>query len=103
MQVKCFAQEHNTMTEPGLEPRPSSLESSLLTIRLLQENYEFIFSPNSLNPLHPEISMHILLTVLYTFPKNADKDILLNNQELLFLLIISIILITLMFVSWVIL
>ena len=103
MQVKCFAQEHNTMTEPGLEPRPSSLESSLLTIGLLQENPEFIFSPNSLNPLHPKISMHILLTVLYTFPKNADKDILLNNQELLFLLIISIILITLMFVSWVIL
>ena len=39
-----------------------------------------------INPLHPKISMHIL----------HDKEILLNNQELRNLLIISIILITLM-------
>ena len=40
-----------------------------------------------INPLHPKISMHILQTVFYTFP---DEEILLNNQELQNLLIISI-------------
>ena len=34
-------------------------------------------------PLHPNISMHVLYTVLYTFPVGADKENLLNNQELL--------------------
>ena len=34
------------------------------------------------NPLHPNISMHILHTVLYTFPE-ADKENLSNSQELL--------------------
>ena len=33
MRVKCFAQEHNTMTRPGLEPGPLNLESSVLTTR----------------------------------------------------------------------
>ena len=32
MRVKCLAQEHNTMTRPGLEPGPFDLESSALTI-----------------------------------------------------------------------
>ena len=53
--------------------------------------------------LHPKISMHILHTVFYTFPSGADKEILLNNQELLCLLIIFIILMTSMFDSVVIL
>ena len=36
------------------------------------------------NPLHPNISMHILHTVLYTFPRHgADLKNLFNNQELL--------------------
>ena len=31
--VKCLAQEHNTMSQPGLEPGPLDLESSALTMR----------------------------------------------------------------------
>ena len=33
MRVKCLAQEHNTMTRPGLEPGPFDPEYSILTIR----------------------------------------------------------------------
>ena len=33
MRVKCLAQEHNTMTPPGLEPGPQDPESSALTTR----------------------------------------------------------------------
>ena len=33
MRVKCLAQEHNTMTRPGLEPGPLDPESSTLTTR----------------------------------------------------------------------
>ena len=33
MRVKCIAQEHNTMTRPGLEPGPLDSESSALTTR----------------------------------------------------------------------
>ena len=33
MRVKCLAQEHNTMTWPGLEPGPLYPESSALTTR----------------------------------------------------------------------
>ena len=33
MRVKCLAQEHNTMTEPELEPGPLVLECGALTIR----------------------------------------------------------------------
>ena len=50
----------------------------------------------SINPLHPSTSMHILHTILYTFPRNADKENLLINQEFLWLLIIFILLMTLM-------
>ena len=35
------------------------------------------------NPLHPTISMHILHTVLYTYPKMLAMKVFLNNQELL--------------------
>ena len=31
MRVKCLAQEHNTMTRPGLEPGPPDPESPALT------------------------------------------------------------------------
>ena len=30
MRVTCLAQDHNTMSQPGLEPRPLHLESSKL-------------------------------------------------------------------------
>ena len=33
MIVKCLAQEHNTMTPPGLEPRPLDAEFNTQTIR----------------------------------------------------------------------
>ena len=33
MTIKCLAKEHNTMTQPGLEPRPLDPESSVLTTR----------------------------------------------------------------------
>ena len=33
MRVKCLAQEHNTITKPGLEPRTLDPESSALTTR----------------------------------------------------------------------
>ena len=32
---------------------------------------------------HPNISMHILHTVLYTFPKELSIEYLFDNQELL--------------------
>ena len=35
MRVKCLAQEHNTMTCPGLKPRPFDPESSALATRPL--------------------------------------------------------------------
>ena len=33
-----------------------------------------------MNPLQSNISLHILHTVLYTFPKGADRENLFNNQ-----------------------
>ena len=35
VRVKCLTQEHNTMTQPGLELGPLDRESSELTIRQL--------------------------------------------------------------------
>ena len=46
-----------------------------------------------LNPIQPNIRMHILYTVLYTFLKGADRRF--SNQQLLYFVIISFILITL--------
>ena len=36
VRVNCLAQEHNTMSPPGLEPRPLDPELSALTIRPLR-------------------------------------------------------------------
>ena len=55
-----------------------------------------------IKPVLPNISMNILLTVLYTL-LGADMENLFNNQELLYFVIISYILLTLMFDSGVIL
>ena len=49
-----------------------------------------------INPLHPNIDMHILHTVIHTFPKVQIKENLLNNQELVNLVIIYFTLMTLM-------
>ena len=56
-----------------------------------------------IKPLHRNISMHILLTVLNTFLLCAGRENLFNNQEVLKFVIIAFILITLMFDSGVIL
>ena len=56
-----------------------------------------------INPLHPNISMQILHTVLYTFPEVLTRGTVFKNQELYKLVIISLILVTLMFDSGVIL
>ena len=48
-----------------------------------------------INPLYPDISMHILNTVSYIFI-SSDKENSFNNQELLSLVIISFIYVTLM-------
>ena len=54
-------------------------------------------------PLHSKIYMHILHTVLF-ISYDTDREDLLNNQEALLLVIISLILMALMFdttVNWV--
>ena len=38
--------------------------------------------------LHPNISMHILLNVLYKFPKVLTRRICFNNQVLLYLVML---------------
>ena len=49
-----------------------------------------------INPLHPNIGMHIPHTVLYTFPYGADKENLFVNQKVSSLVTISFILTALM-------
>ena len=48
----------------------SNVEISLVSCWLpVLRGFLYInFLPKCLTPLHPDISMHILLTVLYTFP-----------------------------------
>ena len=58
--------------------------------------------PDVFYPLHPNISMHILYTVLYTFPNGLARRIFSIIQGLQ-LIVISFILMTLMFDSGVIL
>ena len=50
----------------------------------------------SVNPLSPNISLHILHSFLYTFPMVLTWRNLFNNQELLWSVIVSFNLITLM-------
>ena len=56
-----------------------------------------------LTPLHPNISMHILHTVLYMFLKVLTRRICLTIKSLFYLVIILLILMTFMFDSGVIL
>ena len=37
--VKCLAQEHKTMTRPGLEPRPLDPDSGTLTMKPMNLPY----------------------------------------------------------------
>ena len=52
-----------------------------------------------LTPLHPNISMHILHTVLYMFLKVLTRRICLTIKSLFYLVIILLILMTFMFDS----
>ena len=52
-----------------------------------------------LTPLHPNISMHILHTVLYMFLKVLTRRICLTTKSLFYLVIILLILMTFMFDS----
>ena len=56
-----------------------------------------------INPLHPNISVHILHTFLYTFPEVLIGGICFKIKELYELLVIFLILVILMFDSGVIL
>ena len=51
---------------------------------------------NLFNPFHLNISMHILHTVLYTFPKVLTRRICLTVKSFFYLVIISLILMTFM-------
>ena len=42
----------------------------------------------SFDPFHPNVSMHILHTVLYTFLEGADKENMFHNQKLFNLVIL---------------
>ena len=77
----------------------------MVSIEILKENNASLLSiikNNELNPLHPNISMHILHTVPYTFPK-VLKENLFTDQKLLLLGIIYFILMTSIYGSEVIL
>ena len=47
MGVKCFAQEHNVVPRPGLEPEPFGPQSSALTIRPRASHLMNIGTPRS--------------------------------------------------------
>ena len=65
-----------------------------------QENCFLDFGKEKSNPLHSNSKMHILHTVLHTYPKVLTRRIcLINNQELLKLVIISFVLPTYIFDS----
>ena len=84
--------------------RDYNLVTTVITFTQSMTKSEINFSDQVLfNSLHPNIIMHILHTVLYTFPKGLDKENLSNKQELLWLVIISLILMTLICDSGVIL
>ena len=53
-QLQCFAQEHNTLTMPGLEPRPLDLGSSPLISRplcLWTQGHALILEGNTGHPI----------------------------------------------------
>ena len=84
--------------------RDYNLVTTVITFTQSMIKSEINFSDQVLfNSLHPNIIMHILHTVLCTFPKVLDKENLSNKQELLWLVIISLILMTLICDSGVIL
>ena len=78
---RALTQRKNTR-ERG--KRPSLVCDSKATVKRLVVPFRFSFpitacalnTPlNAINPSHPNISMHILLTVLYTFPMVMTRRI----------------------------
>ena len=75
---------------PRTEKNPNTSQNLLETcLRITWSIYRAAF-----NLLRPNISMHILNTALYTFPKMLTRRILVTNQKLLLFVIISPILMT---------
>ena len=76
MRVKCLAQEHNTITWPGLEPEPLDPESSALTTRPLRLPHQLLgcfctksahfFSLTSQEPL---VTLSLIIMVGHLPPK----------------------------------
>ena len=69
-----------------------SLAKTLTTNNSLGKK-KSVFGQNeqrNFNPLHHKISMDILHSVFYTLPKVLDKEILVDNQDLLYLLIMTL-------------
>ena len=70
LDIACDSLKMNT-SYPVLTPNKGSLVSRLLGGVML------------LDPLHPDISMYILLTVLYIFPGVLTRRICLKSRALL--------------------
>ena len=85
-------------TQPVVN-RATELLLSRCQTNSLSKDLQNIRDIKNFKPLHPNISVHIPHTVLYTFPKCASKENLFNNQKVLQLFIISFILVNLMFDS----
>ena len=68
----------------------SAYKGHFFNVSVYQTGIKFL-----INPLHPNISLHILYTVLYTFPKVLTRRICFDNYEILYLMIICFIPVTL--------
>ena len=59
------------------------LQTNIIKISVAEskENYWWDLGSERVNPFHPNISMHILHTVLFTFPKLLTKRIYLSIKR----------------------
>ena len=71
----------------------------LETVKKISFFRRFPWRSRAFNLLYPNISMHFLHTVLYTFPEVLTRRICFKNQELYKLVIIFLIPVTLVFDS----
>ena len=71
----------------------------LKTVKKMSFFRRFPWRSRAFNLLYPNINMHFLHTVLYTFPEVLTRRICLKNQELYKLVIIFLIPVTLVFDS----
>ena len=71
-QLLCFP-PHQMMMMMMMLMRSLIHGRKVMTLRLITQlflNYVFLY----INPLHPNISMHTLHTVLYTFPEVLTRE-----------------------------